>query len=173
MPYGTRWRTRRRAFHQLFNQGAVHRYCPLQAQKVHEHLSSFLESPENARKAVRKYGVSTLCVFAFLTRRLHFIRLTTSIIFSVVYGLKITSLNDENVALAEETVRIGSELGVPGAYWIEFLPILKYNPSWVPGNTAKKAAAIYRPVVETLRRKPYGLVKDAVVSHELVSSDLV
>ena len=36
----------------------------------------------------------------------------------------------------------GSEAGILGAFWVEFLPILKYVPSWFPGAGFQRKAAV-------------------------------
>jgi len=44
---------------------------------------------------------------------------------------------------------------VPGAFWVEYFPLLKYIPSWVPGAHFKKIAEYYKPIVETMINQPF------------------
>ncbi|KAH8103589.1 cytochrome P450 [Cristinia sonorae] len=54
-----------------------------------------------------------------------------------------------------------SKAVIPGAYLVEFFPILRHIPSWVPGTTARKLANEYAPHVRKLRDAPFLEVKAA------------
>jgi cytochrome P450 len=53
MPYGQRWRTYRRAFHQMFRPDAVLKYRPVQLSKIHDLLRRFAENPKDFREYLR------------------------------------------------------------------------------------------------------------------------
>ncbi|THH30750.1 hypothetical protein EUX98_g3442 [Antrodiella citrinella] len=100
-----------------------------------------LKSPEHTRAHVR-----------------HFI---TSTIFSATFGKTILRMDDDYVTIAH-TANIGAvQASVPGAFWVELLPFLKYIPSWVPGAGFKKFAAKYAPFVEQTRTRAYDETKEA------------
>ncbi|KAH8103605.1 CyP450 monooxygenase [Cristinia sonorae] len=141
MPYTNRWRAHRRMFHQQFYQGIVSKYQPVQRQQAREFLSWALKDPANTRKHVRL--------------------LITSVIFYVTYGKKITSIDDEYVTLAKVAVEALSQAVIPGACWVEYMPILKYIPSWVPGTASMKLAEKYLPYVTKMKDQPYSEVKAA------------
>ena len=73
-------------------------------------------------------------------------------------------MDDEYVTMAQTVMEGFGKATVPGAYWVEYLPIFKHIPSWVPGTAARKLAEYYAPYVTTVRMKPYQDVKQAVVS---------
>ena len=93
-------------------------------------------------------------------------RLITSIIFSVTYGKKINNMDDEYVTYAQRGVEGISQATIPGIYWVEYIPLLKYIPSWVPGTTSRKLADKYLPYVLGMRDKPYNEVKAAMVRQD-------
>ncbi len=80
-----------------------------------------------------------------------------------MYGKDINDLDDEYVVIAQMAME-GQALGhIPGAYWVEYFPIMKRIPSWVPGAGFQKLADKYRPFVEDMRFKPYKDIREAVV----------
>ncbi|THH27824.1 hypothetical protein EUX98_g6368 [Antrodiella citrinella] len=88
--------------------------------------------------------------------------MVTSVIFSIVYGKQIKSMDDEYVILAQRGIEGISQACIPGIYWVEYLPFLRYVPSWVPSTTSRQLADKYKPYVLGVRDKPYQEVKDAV-----------
>ena len=64
-----------------------------------------------------------------------------------------------------QTVMEGfGKANIPGIYLVDYFPILKHVPSWVPGTAAKRLAEHYAPYVVSSREKPYEEVKQAIVS---------
>ena len=86
-----------------------------------------------------------------------------SSIFLIAYGRKISGMEDEYL-VAAETAGEGAIIGsIPGKFWVEYMPFLRYVPSWVPGNESKRIVEKYRPYVLKVRDGPYEEVKAAVV----------
>ena len=85
----------------------------------------------------------------------------SAIIVAAMYG--IDAPDDEYVEIAEVSMRGFNEFHVPGAYWVESLPILRHVPGWIPGVKFKKVAKYYKPYVEKMINKPFDLVKSAMV----------
>jgi cytochrome P450 len=54
LPYGPWWRRHRRAFHEHFHAGAVHKYLPTQTKETHAFLRRLLVTPENFRHHIRQ-----------------------------------------------------------------------------------------------------------------------
>ncbi|KAH8091049.1 cytochrome P450 [Cristinia sonorae] len=142
MPYTPRWRAHRRMFHQQFHGGVADKFRPIQRQYTREFLSWVLQEPANMRDHVR--------------------RLITAIIVSATYGKRITSMEDEYVTMVQTAVEGVNKAAIPGAFWIEFMPFLRYIPSWVPGTTSKRVAEWYKPYVIDMKEKPFLEVKTAV-----------
>lgn len=92
-----------------------------------------------------------------------FLSTFTAIILKIAYDMDIADLRDEYVLLAQTAVEGVSVATVPGVYWVEHFPILKHIPSWMPGTHSKKMAEYYKPIVETMRNKPFDEIKQAMV----------
>ena len=95
-------------------------------------------------------------------------RLTAATVYKIVYGIDIEDMDDENVQLAEMSMK-GLGLGlIPGAYWVEYFPFLRHIPSWFPGTAFHKIVDKYRPFVEGMLEKPYESVLRAIVSRGML-----
>jgi cytochrome P450 len=53
MPYGQKWRTHRRVFHQMFRGDAIVKYHPVLLSKIHNLLRHFAEDPNDFREHIR------------------------------------------------------------------------------------------------------------------------
>jgi len=146
MPYDGQWRAHRKLFHQHFQQSVVHNYIPIQTRQIRNFLSLVLESPEKTPDHAR---------FA-----------ATSIIVEITYGKQVASMGEHYVFTAEMGVKGFSECMLPGVYLAEFMPFLKYLPSWAPGAaiTGRKVAEKYLPFVVEARDKPYAVVQAEVAA---------
>ena len=81
----------------------------------------------------------------------------------IAYGIKVQESGDRYISLAEEVMSGGVEASIPGAFWVDFFPILAYVPSWFPGAGFQKKAAHWRKLNETLVEKPFGYVQEKLV----------
>ena len=79
------------------------------------------------------------------------------------YGLSVQDSDDPYISIAEEALAGIIEAGIPGTFWVDFLPILKYVPSWVPGAGFQKKAARVREAVNTMIDKPFRHVQEQLV----------
>ncbi|KAF8874761.1 cytochrome P450 [Infundibulicybe gibba] len=78
---------------------------------------------------------------------------------SIIYGVKVKEENDPYISIVEQAVGGLSEAGVPGAFLVDFIPILKYVPDWMPGAGFKRKAAHWRDLSFEMAEKPWMLVK--------------
>ena len=60
---------------------------------------------------------------------------------------------------------------VPGRYWVEFFPFLRFVPAWVPGAGFQKDFAKWRHAAEWVRNVMLQKTKNGMVCH-LCSSGL-
>ncbi|KAG5651994.1 hypothetical protein H0H81_006676, partial [Sphagnurus paluster] len=106
--------------------------------------------------------------------------LTASIITRVGYGHKITSDDDPYVHITSSAQDTLGNSGSPGATPVDFLPILKYFPSWFPGAYYAGYARDHRPTVKRLYEYPFeevkkqlaqGGAKPSFLSHQLEALD--
>lgn len=87
----------------------------------------------------------------------------TAMIVQAVYGKRVENLNDEYVMTAQKAVEGLSQTHLPGKFWVEYFPLLRYLPAWVPGTRFQKVASYYRRFVEDMRDVPFDLIKDDMV----------
>jgi len=85
-------------------------------------------------------------------------------ILSVAYGIAIKESEDPYISTAEIAMNGLAEAGIPGRFWVDYMPLLKHVPSWVPGAGFQKKAAYWRRINEDMREKPFIHVKDQLVS---------
>ncbi|TCD64381.1 hypothetical protein EIP91_004128 [Steccherinum ochraceum] len=144
MPYNERWRTLRRHFHEHYTGPALLHYQPVQLQEVRGMLQDVLNNPTDTRRYIRRVPGAT--------------------IIRVTYGARNETQTQEYIDLAEKALEAGKKMAIPGAFYAEAIPLLKYIPAWLPGGYARKFAAVYRPVLKQMIHKPYDEVKDAMAS---------
>ena len=85
-------------------------------------------------------------------------------IVNVVYGIKIDDLNAEYVTVAQEALEGIGIAGLPGMFWVEYLPFLRFIPSWVPGARFKRFAEYYKEFVTRMVEQPFEVVRKSLVS---------
>ena len=79
------------------------------------------------------------------------------------YGIAVRETNDPYISVAEEVLDGLTRAGVPGAFLVDLIPILKYVPSWFPGAGFQKKAARWREVNRIMAEKPFRHVKEQLV----------
>jgi hypothetical protein len=84
-------------------------------------------------------------------------------IMKIGYGIAVQETDDPYISIAEEAVAGATEAGIPGVFWVDFLPILKYVPSWFPGAGFQKKAARVREVTSTMIERPFRHVQEQLV----------
>ena len=91
----------------------------------------------------------------------------------IVYGIAVQESDDPYISMAEEALDGVAEAGIPGAFWVDMFPILKYVPSWFPGAGFQKKAARWREGIHIMADKPFCHVQEQLVevfsfgAHEL------
>ena len=84
---------------------------------------------------------------------------------NIAYGIEVQDSDDPYILLAEKSLNGLSQSTTPGAFWVDFFPILKYVPSWFPGAGFQKKAAYWREINASVAEKPFGYVKEQVVGY--------
>ena len=82
----------------------------------------------------------------------------------ICYGITILEHNDPYISIAKEAIGGIAQAGVPGAFLVDLLPVLKYVPSWFPGAGFKRKAARWRAYIREMPERPYRRVKRDLVS---------
>lgn len=159
------WRDRRRLMHNAFNPIAVQSFRTLQLECARELLPR-LKYTTDVVVELRQYDA---CVYHPLSTHLNantlFFRLAGKTIMDIAYGLKVKSKNDPFIAAAEKGVAALLIAGVPGAYLVDSIPLLRYIPDWLPGAGFKKKAREWRKNTDIMVEKPFAAFLDYMVRH--------
>ncbi|KDR66544.1 hypothetical protein GALMADRAFT_259056 [Galerina marginata CBS 339.88] len=141
MPYGEPWRERRRAFAKYFHAGNTTVYQSSQTEFVRKMLPRLLTNPADFL-GITQHAIGGMAL-------------------SLAYGLPIKPTNDPFVSLSQRAVKSLAEAGVPGAFFVDILPFLKYVPAWLPGAGFQRKAREWKRLQVEMREVPYeGTVKD-------------
>ena len=84
-------------------------------------------------------------------------------IMDIVYGINITATDDEYILREERAGPTFGQSKVPGAFWVDSFPLLRYVPAWMPGASARKFGAQCKPLVMELRDQPFRAVVQNMV----------
>ena len=80
-----------------------------------------------------------------------------------MYGMEVTQMDDYYIHTAEVAVSAVATVLVPGKFWLEFMPLLKGIPSWVPGAYFKRYIEKFAPEVNKMIDEPFDAVKQDMV----------
>jgi len=137
--YGAQWRALRKCFRQHLHQGVIHKFEPIQTRETRAFMRRMLTGPQDIEE-------QTSHTFA-------------AIILDVIYGTKINGMQDDYVQAAT-TANEGLVIAkVPGAFWVEFMPFLKYLPRWMPGTMFHTVADYYKSYSVRMRDEPFEIAK--------------
>ena len=92
-----------------------------------------------------------------------------AVILSITYGIKVQESDDPYIAIAEEAMKGFNQTGLPGTFFVDLFPILKYVPSWFPGAGFQKKAAHWKAVNTSLKEKPFRYVQKQLVRDQICS----
>ena len=84
-------------------------------------------------------------------------------IMKIGYGIAVQESDDPYISIAEEVLNRLAEAGIPGTFWVDMIPILKYVPSWFPGAGFQMKAARWREAINTMTEKPFRHVQEQLV----------
>ncbi|KAI9443617.1 cytochrome P450 [Lactarius indigo] len=149
LPYGPRWRTWRKVFHEHFHPQASRQYLPRELKATRQLLVNLLCTPSNYRDHLR-----------FMSGQ---------IIMGIAYGIDIAPRDDPYIFLAERALQAVESASITG-WTFDMLPFYMYLPWWFPGASFKKEAARLAPHIDEMLDKPYQAVKDALAKGIAVPS---
>ncbi|KAG7446882.1 cytochrome P450 [Guyanagaster necrorhizus] len=146
LPYGKRFLRHRKIVSQPLGREEIKLYQPIQIQAVQVLLKALLARPTCYEEAVHRF--------------------TTSTIVEMAFGHRITSDDDIYLTLAREHTYSVDNSGPPGNTPVDFLPCLRYFPSWFPGTYFAEWARTWSRVPHAIREIPYGtLIRDIEQGH--------
>ena len=81
----------------------------------------------------------------------------------MTYSINVQPYNNPYIKIAEEAIGAITELLVPGAFLVDFIPILKYVPEWFPGANFQSKAAMMRKHAERIRNATFAATEELMV----------
>ncbi|KAK7687278.1 hypothetical protein QCA50_009783 [Cerrena zonata] len=85
------------------------------------------------------------------------------------YGIDIESQDDRYVQIAEKGAEGFSASVNAGSYLVDYIPILKYLPTWFPGAEFKRRGKVWKRAVDAMREVPFQFSKDHMARGDLKS----
>ena len=81
----------------------------------------------------------------------------------IVYGIDVQESDDPYISMAEVALSGVAEAAIPGAFWVDMFPILRYVPSWFPGAGFQKKATRVIETINIMADKPFCHVQEQSV----------
>ena len=127
MPYGPRWRTHRKLFHDFINLSTVDNYDVNQAKAVSNFLVNLHKGPGAFKEHIH-LCISLPCnIYPFNLRC--GTRLTGSLALSIAYGIQADTPDNEFFRMFKDMMDEITEASVPGAFLVDVLPFRGCNHS--------------------------------------------
>ncbi|KAI0056482.1 cytochrome P450 [Artomyces pyxidatus] len=149
-PYGEHWKSMRRITQQSLNRASSLQFLPSQLADTRMLLQQLLDTPEkyisNIRYALGKNLIEN------------------------TYGIKVDSPNSEFVKLSRETHEVIQNAVIPGSFFVDIFPSLKYVPSWFPGAGFKNLARIARGHGQHMVDGAFSAAKKSMVGADAIPS---
>ncbi|KAF7375483.1 putative monooxygenase [Mycena sanguinolenta] len=133
--YNKKWRQQRKIIAQDFSPNGVARYYPLQETESRKLVNGLLNDSSTLRSQIQLR--------------------TGAVIFRIVYGYFLADENDPFLTAGLKTIEIMTKSTTPGAWTVDFLPILRYIPTWLPGSGFLRIAKEWRKIVRDAAWGPY------------------
>ncbi|KAJ7301421.1 putative monooxygenase [Mycena albidolilacea] len=140
-PYGDSWRKQRKVIAQDFSPSTVRRY-PLQEKEARKLVHGILDNPSTFAHSVD---------VIYLTNH----RRIGTVIIRVTYGHYVTDEEDRCFSAPVAAVYNFSQATAPGTWAVDFIPMLKHLPEWVPGASFLQVAEGWRGVSYDTSWDPY------------------
>ncbi|KAI0779913.1 cytochrome P450 [Fomes fomentarius] len=139
MPYGDRFKKQRKYLQDaLMPKPVLFSYRPMQRRETYTLLQGLCESPERVNDHIKRWSAA--------------------LVFDMAYGHRIASLDDPLVTLNERVTEGTVLAGSPGSMLVDFIPILKHYPLWMPGSGWMKQALYVRKILRQSLDIPYETV---------------
>ncbi|KAL1725532.1 cytochrome P450 [Schizophyllum commune] len=154
IPYGDKWRARRRLFHSVFHESASARFRPLEKKVAHRFLRSMLSAGEDGLEDMVRHMAGAL-------------------VLGIAYGVDIKSDEDQRVIDARALMHMLAGSTIQGSYLVNNVPALKYVPDWMPGAGFKRVAREWRPRAQGIVDRPFEEVKKSLTDGSFPAQSFV
>ncbi|OJJ77731.1 hypothetical protein ASPBRDRAFT_36992 [Aspergillus brasiliensis CBS 101740] len=144
LPYNNRFRAYRKAtYRELGSASAAAKFDGIVDKEVTRFLLRIIQSPNDLVHHLRKEA--------------------GAINLRIAYGYTIEPhARDPLVDLVDKAMDDFSQIVLPGAWLVNFVPLLKYLPTWFPGGKEKRTAKEYKDRLTIMHDKTYDFVKNQI-----------
>ncbi|QRW00927.1 cytochrome P450 family protein [Ceratobasidium sp. AG-Ba] len=140
--YGERWRSQRRMSHAVLHKNASTQFWPLITRHSRLTMQRLIANPDNFVKEFRRMSGST--------------------VLSAVYGYEVSSADDPLVKIVETAMAHVSEASVPGNFYVNTIPWLRFFPSWFPGTEWKQKTKEWSTELHDMVNAPFDWTKEQI-----------
>ncbi|KAH6910660.1 cytochrome P450 [Coprinopsis sp. MPI-PUGE-AT-0042] len=145
VPYGDRFRSYRKMFHQIIGTNAsMSNFYSVEEEETRHFLQLLLKDPQHVVQHVR--------------------RTAGAIILRISHGYRVKDKDDPFVTIADEATEQFSLSTAPGGFLVNLIPQLKNVPDWFPGAGFKQTAKEWAATINRMADEPYQYVKDQIAS---------
>ncbi|KAH7870900.1 cytochrome P450 [Lentinula edodes] len=142
MPYGQKWNAQRKLFVNMFNANNPEHHEPQELKSTRLFLLKLYEKPEDFVHLLRKMGGST--------------------ILSVIYGYDVGAVQDSaHTENAEQGADGFMQTFMPGSFLVDYIPWMRYIPSWFPGASFQCRAQVWKEAMEKLLHGPFDEMRNS------------
>ncbi|KAJ7690074.1 cytochrome P450 [Mycena rosella] len=156
MKYDAWYKQHRIMFHHHFQRGVIQKYQTLQQKHAYTLLRNLAHAPNALEHIIRRHAISQFHFISLLTPDR---RTTAAIVLEICYGIHVADAGDEYVALADEALAGISSSGNFGTFAVDYFPLLKYVPTWLPGANFKREGLKFRRLSSRLLNYAFDSVK--------------
>ncbi|CAE6506514.1 unnamed protein product [Rhizoctonia solani] len=144
LPHGERWRKQRRMTHEVLHKKASEEFWPAVMKQSRLALQRLLDRPENYPEDFKHMAACT--------------------ILSTAYGYEVTSSKEELVEIVETANKGLCQAALPGNFFVNVVPWLRYVPSWFPGAGWKRQAHEWRAEKNTMLYTPFNWTREQMAT---------
>ncbi|KAF9463408.1 cytochrome P450 [Collybia nuda] len=149
MPYGSMLfrRRRRKLLHMAFQANPTE---PQLLKATHRLLRRLLDGSDDTMGLIK--------------------HMAGEIIMSVTYGIDVLPTGDPYMPVIKEATKSIAIAAVPGAFFVDAIPVLKYIPDWMPFAGFKRKAKGWRKLAMMVADMPFEATKQSVENGTAVLS---
>jgi cytochrome P450 len=149
--YGERLRQHRKFFHrQIGSRNSLATFYPVEEEETKRFLCNVLNEPDDLIAHIR--------------------RTAGAIILKISHGYSVEDDSDPFVEMADKAMFNFSEVMVPGAFLVDFIPVLRYLPEWFPGAGFQRDAKQWRQLLIDTATKPHEFVLEHLAKGDAAPS---
>ncbi|KAH9856137.1 cytochrome P450 [Lenzites betulinus] len=140
-PYGDQFREHRRLMARVLgSRKTVQQFAPVLEKQTGLLLRRLLHDPSDIQGELRQMAGNAVLMIA--------------------YGYKAKPRTDPLIKIIEDVSEQAAQVTLPGAYYVDSLPFLRYVPEWMPGAGWKRKGKEYKANMDRMAEIPYQFVKE-------------